>query len=338
MDRGGRFAGSLIARLDQAGADAFLHVHRVLRARQRKRVEAVEAANLDNDFAPPSVLAVILRRFKVRLANTRLRHGAGTLATCCLLISTVLLGIDRGGHWPQVRESFNSVRDSLAIQAGFKVNAVRISGTNRLTQAEIFAAAGITDATSVLFFDPVAAREGLKKQPWIAEATVQKLYPDQIQIAIVEREAYALWQRGRKIAVIDDGGTVIVDYLDERFRQLPLVVGDGAGAKAREILGSLDQFPAIRQDVAAAVLIAQTRWNLRLKNGTDVRLPEGSLTAALKRLAQLDADYKIMTRDIAAIDLRLNDRVTVSLSDDLQTAREAQWKERAKRLKKGSDA
>ncbi len=334
MDRGGRFAGSLIAWLDQAGADACLHVHRVLLARSRQRHASVDPYTLE----APSSLAMFGRRLWVRLVNMRPRHGAGMVATLCLFISTGLLGLDRGGHWPMVKAQFALVRDTLASEAGFRVNAVRISGTNRLTQAEIFAAAGITETTSVLFFDPVAAREGLKSQPWIAEATVQKLYPDQIQIAIVEREAYALWQRGRKIAVIDAEGTVIVDYLDERFRQLPLVVGLGAEKRAKDMLGTLARFPALQQEVAAAVLVAESRWNLRLKNGTDVRLPEGDLSEGLRRLARLDADYKLMSRDVTAIDLRLPDRVTVSLSADVQAAREAQWKERAKRLKKGGDA
>ncbi len=184
----------------------------------------------------------------------------------------------------------------------------------------------------------MAAREGLKKLPWVAEATVQKLYPDQLQIAVVEREAYALWQRGGKIAVIDSEGTVIVDYLDERFRQLPMVVGKGAEKRAREILDTLAQMPAIAEQTAAAILVAESRWNLRLKNGMDVKLPDADVATSLRRLAALDAAQKLMTRDITMIDLRLADRVIVRLSPEAFAVREAEAQARAKAKKKAGAA
>ena len=64
----------------------------------------------------------------------------------------------------------------------------------------------------------------------------------------------------------------------------------------------------------ASILVGERRWNLRLKNGLDVRLPEDDVASALERLVALDRDAKLMSRDIVAIDLRLPDRVTVRLS------------------------
>ena len=80
----------------------------------------------------------------------------------------------------------------------------------------------------------------------------------------------------------------------------------------------------------AAVLIAERRWNLRLKNGIDVRLPESGVDQALAELITLDHDKKLMSRDLVAIDLRLPDRITVRLSDAAAQARDAELKERTK--------
>jgi cell division protein FtsQ len=66
-------------------------------------------------------------------------------------------------------------------------------------------------------------------------------------------------------------------------------------------------------------------------------LPETSVEAALDRLAELDRDKKILSRDITAIDLRLPDRVTVRLSDAVAQARDEALKASAKK-KKGGDA
>ena len=73
--------------------------------------------------------------------------------------------------------------------------------------------------------------------------------------------------------------------------------------------------------VRASVFVGERRWNLRMKNGVEVRLPEAGAAAALERLAGLDAQTKLTTRDITIIDLRLPDRVTVRLSDAAAQAR-----------------
>ena len=87
------------------------------------------------------------------------------------------------------------------------------------------------------------------------------------------------------------------------------------------------------------MLVAERRWNLRLKDGLDVRLPETRARAARShRWSKLDRDKKLLSRDIVAVDLRLPDRVTVRLSDAAAQARDEALKGRQDKKKKGSDA
>jgi cell division protein FtsQ len=327
MDGVGRFAGSLTARLERAGADAFLHVHRTLLARHRRSLAAAQAAS-DEPYARPSAWDFWLRRLSVRIANLHIPRRAGLYATALLMAATGLYGIQRGGHWPAVNAALVDFGDDMANAAGLQVRAVRLTGNTKLSQEEILEAAGIGPNTSVLFFDPAAARTRLTANPWIAEATVQKLYPDQLLVEIVEREAFALWQRDGKIAVISADGTVIVDRLDSRFQNLPLVVGRGAEKRVREIVQLLNERPAVAANVRAAVLVAERRWNLVLKNGIDVRLPDADAGQALATLARLDAEKRLMSRDVSVIDLRVPGRVTVRLGEDAFRAQEAAIKER----------
>ncbi len=94
------------------------------------------------------------------------------------------------------------------------------------------------------------------------------------------------------------------------------MVGRGAETRAKEFLALLDRFPAIREQVRASVLVGERRWNLRLKNGLDVRLPETEVAGALEHLVDArPRGKKLLTRDIAVVDMRLSDRVTVRLSE-----------------------
>jgi cell division protein FtsQ len=92
----------------------------------------------------------------------------------------------------------------------------------------------------------------------------------------------------------------------------------------------------MRDFVRASVLVGERRWNLRLKNSIDVRLPESDVASALERLVVLDREKNLITRDILAIDLRLPDRVTVRLSDTAAQARIDAAKDKPK--KKGGNA
>ena len=266
------------------------------------------------------------------------RRGAGVAASILLLAGSVSYGVVRGGHVPAVLEGLADVRDTVASAAGFRIAAIALSGNRQITREEILATAGVTGRKSLLFFDVDVARAKLKTNPWIADATVLKLYPDRLQIGIVEREPFALWQINGKVSVVAGDGTVLEPYVARRFTGLPFVVGRGAHARAKAFLAQLDRFPAIRGQVRAAILVAERRWNLRLKNGIDVRLPEDDVAGALQRLVALDSEKKLLSRDVVAIDLRLTDRVTVRLSEDAAKAREDALKAAEKAKRKGGAA
>jgi cell division protein FtsQ len=93
---------------------------------------------------------------------------------------------------------------------------------------------------------------------------------------------------------------------------------------------------SIGQAAAFALAIRQG-WNLRLKDGLDVRLPERDVGNALAALSKLDKEERLFSRDIVAVDMRLPDRLTVQLSEDAAKAREELFKDK-KPKKKAGDA
>ena len=68
-------------------------------------------------------------------------------------------------------------------------------------------------------------------------------------------------------------------------------------------------FPAWAR--ARGLKIGVTDWNLRLTSGTDVMLPEGHEVAALDRLLLLQQQHELLDRPLAAIDMRLGDRLVL---------------------------
>jgi len=199
----------------------------------------------------------------------------------------------------------------------------------------VLAIGGVNGHASLLFLDAALVREKLKASPWIAEATVLKLYPGHLRIDIVERKAFARWQRDGQQSVISDDGAVLQSYLSEPFLTLPLVVGKGAETRAKDFLALLSQFPQISSVTKAAIFVGERRWNLKLNGGIDIRLPENNAGNALAALSTLDKEDHLFAKDIVAVDLRLADRLVVQLSDDAAKAREEALKKKEPKKKVG---
>ncbi|MGP0091729.1 MAG: cell division protein FtsQ/DivIB [Xanthobacteraceae bacterium] len=267
----------------------------------------------------------------------RLPRGSGIAASVLFLVVTGLYGMVQGDHMRSFIAALSEAPDAVANGLGFRITTYALSGQNQLSQDDILAGAGVSASSSLLLLDVEAARAKLKANPWIADATVLKLYPGRLQITVTERRPFALWQKDGKVSVIAEDGTVLEPYVTRRLAFMPLVVGEGAELRAKEFLALLDRYPDIRDAVRASILVAERRWNLRLKNGVDVRLPEFNVEKALAALVALDHEKKLLSRDITAVDLRLADRVTVRLSEAAAKAREEALKER-KTKRKGTDA
>lgn len=267
----------------------------------------------------------------------KLPRGAGTFGAVALVLGGIAYGVVLGGHADIVREQLADTRDSIANTVGFQITSIALSGEKQLTREEILGIAGITGRSSLLFLNADEARTRLKANPWIADATILKLFPDRLHISVTERRAFALWQKDGRVQVVSRDGTVVEPFVAPHVAHLPLVVGKGANEKAADFLTVMDNYPALRDQVRAYILVADRRWNLKLKNGIDVRLPEAEPATAIEALIALDKSKQLLSRDIAAIDLRIQDRVTVRLSDAAAAARAEALKSKTQK-RKGSDA
>jgi cell division protein FtsQ len=333
MDGGGRFAGSLSEGALPWPRKATLG-EAVWQPRHAEWRRAHHQTHELNTLGRWRRFARFLDRAADRLA--RLPRHTGLIAATLMIVASAGYGAVKSGQANKVVDFLKDIRDAAANSVGFRIATVAVGGERHLARDEILAAAGVTSRTSLLFFDVVDARARLLTNPWIAEATVQKLLPDRLVISISERAAFALWQKAGRVGVIAADGTVLEPYVVARYANLPLVVGVGAETRAEGFLGMLDRRPELRANVRAAVLVAERRWNLRLKNGVDVRLPEFGVEQALDQLARLERDAKLSNRDITAIDLRLADRITVRLSDGAFQAREEAAKKKLQKPKGGN--
>ncbi|EKV29996.1 Cell division protein FtsQ [Caenispirillum salinarum AK4] len=209
---------------------------------------------------------------------------------------------------------------SASAKAGLAVQSLEVEGRNRTSGAAILRALNVTRGDPILALDMQAAREAVESLPWVKEAVVSRRLPGTLHVDITERHPIALWQRAPGDFVLTDGtGTPIaIDDLS-RWGHLPVIVGTGAPETAADLFRLLNTEPAMATRVKAATRLGDRRWNLLLDDfeaGITVKLPEHGAEAAWNRLARIEREHGILRNDLAAIDLRMSDRMIVRLNGD----------------------
>ncbi|MCP4384329.1 MAG: cell division protein FtsQ/DivIB [Hyphomicrobiales bacterium] len=261
---------------------------------------------------------MILRR------QWRVPRYAGLKGAAFLAVATGIAGVMIGGH-------SLTVVSAATTWAGLAIDEVEISGQSETSEVDVLEALAIEPHPSIVTLDALAARVRLETLPWIERATIRKLYPDTLQVAIVEREPYALWQHETAVSLVDKAGRIITEHVGGRYVALPMVVGEGAAAEARSYVSLLEEFPSLQPRVRAGVLVAGRRWNVVLKNGVEIMLPEEDPGSALIQVVALDDGHGILSREIAAVDLRLPNRLVFRLTETGHESRQALLKERKKK-------
>ncbi|WP_273726558.1 cell division protein FtsQ/DivIB [Brucella gallinifaecis] len=266
-------------------------------------------------------------RFAVRLfqGNINVPRYAGTIGMLGFLGATGVYGMVLGGH------SENMVK-ATASTLGFAIEDVKVVGNNETSDIDILGQLELDGETSLVGLSAEAARQAIAKLPWVESVEVRKVYPGTLLVSLEERKAFAVWQNGQELSLIDSAGDTIVPFRPGRYNALPLVVGEGAEKRVKGFVDEVAAYPALAGKVRAYIRVADRRWDILLENGVRIMLPENDPMKALAEVERLDSEKHLLSRDITAVDMRLDDRVTVQLTASGMEQREKFLADRKKEL------
>jgi cell division protein FtsQ len=127
------------------------------------------------------------------------------------------------------------VRSFLDHDPRFRIDtsaSVQTMGNSKLTRAELLSVFG-SDIGRNLFFVPLAERrKELEQIPWVEHATVMRLLPNQLRVAVTERTPVAFARLGNKIDLVDAAGVVLEmspGMMAARHYSFPVVTGINPG-------------------------------------------------------------------------------------------------------------
>ena len=185
------------------------------------------------------------------------------------------------------------------------VNSVRVAGEFKHVSRHALEQV-VADQITKGFFevDVEAVRAASRALPWVREASVRRVWPDSLYVAIVEREPVARWNDN---SLLEADGSLFQPQGKADGLQLPELFGPPESE--REVLAAHTRFRKVLGPLGGGIeslrLLDRGGWRLKLANGTTLVLAEGQDAATLKRFARAAAKEIAEHLDqIEQVDLR----------------------------------
>ncbi len=144
-------------------------------------------------------------------------------------------------------------------------------------------------------------RRLLETVPWVAHASVRRVWPDRLLVTLVEHRALGVWDDGR---LLSDAGELFVANPAEAEIHGALPVFEGPEAAARDAARRYYEFAALLAPLGmkiASIDVSERRSWARRRRGRRGRARRGSNSGAIPiamtlhdRLAQIVAAYPMV--------------------------------------------
>jgi len=182
---------------------------------------------------------------------------------------------------------------------------IQIAGNEHLTRAQILSVFG-SDLERNIFKVPLEERRAdLERLPWVAHATVMRLLPNRIRVAVTERVPVAFVRQGTQIGLVDAEG-VLLDMPEQSVGDphysFPVLTGLSAGDPLSTRAARMEVYRRFMLDMdSEGVKNSQLLSEVDVSNPEDVKalIPSGS-TDILVHFGDEDflARYKLYEQNL----------------------------------------
>jgi cell division protein FtsQ len=199
----------------------------------------------------------------------------------------------------------------------FMLSALSIQGSSDSLNAEIREILGLNFPISSFDLDLVDLRNRVLSLPPVETAEVRLEGGSILHVKVKEKVPALLLKDDTGIHVLNKNGDYIRPLLSTEYgSKLPVITGEGAQKAAAEAFILFSALYDKLDEVRGLVLVGGRRWNIVLKSGQVIMLPEKKSKQAVQKILILDKAEKILSRDIAVFDFRLPYRITLRFPEN----------------------
>lgn len=199
----------------------------------------------------------------------------------------------------------------------FMLSALSIQGSSDSLNAEIREILGLNFPISSFDLDLADLRNRVLSLPPVETAEVRLEGGSILHVKVKEKVPALLLKDDTGIHVLNKNGDYIRPLLSTEYgSKLPVITGEDAQKAAAEAFILFSALYDKLDEVRGLVLVGGRRWNIVLKSGQVIMLPEKKPEQAVQKILILDKAEKILSRDIAVFDFRLPYRITLRFPEN----------------------
>ena len=209
------------------------------------------------------------------------------------------------------REKLIKQLHQIGAEAGLKLRYIKVRGRSHIEKETLLSGLDLKLDTPIFRINLKKIHNDVSQIGWVKNVVVERRFPSTIFITLEERVPIALLQTDASHQLIDVAGEIIRGADPRNFTHLKVVAGANAAPNAAPILEALQTEPELFSEVWAINYRSERRWDVHLKSGLQIRLPETDPILAWSRLAVIDRERAITNRDLAVIDLRMPKQLVI---------------------------
>jgi cell division protein FtsQ len=210
-------------------------------------------------------------------------------------------------------------------------SSIQIMGNSQVTRPELLSVFG-SDLGRNIFYIPLRQRRAaLEQLSWVEHATVMRLMPDQLRVAIVERTPVAFVRQGNSIGLVDAHGVLLhlpPAAMAAKHYSFPVVTGissrDPLPVRAarmhlyQQFIHDLDSGGTKVSSQLSEVDIsdAEDVWALLPAQGSDIQVHFGDsdFLARYRSYQQHLAEWRQQYPHLSSVDMRYENQVVLDMT------------------------
>lgn len=214
---------------------------------------------------------------------------------------------------------------------------IQVSGLTEVTRAELLPVFGEDIGRNVFFVPLSDRRKQLEQVPWVQQATVMRVLPDQLRVDIVERKPVAFTRHGQQIGLVDASGVLLnmaPAAMAAHHYSFPVLTGIDAGDKAASrqarmsvyarMMTELDSNGQRNSEQLSEIDLTdpEDARVLMPEQGTDIlaHFGEDHFLDRYQRYKDHIAEWRQQYPQLAAVDLRYDHQVVLDMASGARHA------------------
>ena len=207
--------------------------------------------------------------------------------------------------------------NKLLIENGFTIKNIDIKGIYHLDQKDIIKTINSYNKKNIFNVNLKNIYNEIKQNTWVEEVSIKKIYPNTLEINLIEKEPIAIWQNKSVYHLITKNGGIISEANLNNFKKhLPIIIGRNAHKNVYSILQILNIDKNLTKNIWSLTFVNEKRWDIHFNQGLTIRLPSTSVKEAWRKIILLSKKFNILSLDLTELDLRSSKNVLGKINID----------------------